>query len=175
MGSSGGDEEEDEGDHDHGGPVVRKVQPGRPCPTELHDEGKQGEHEDDPGEDEGDNQVGQVDVVLSAVALGPAVGPLVLIRSLGFSSKVKHFALSTVHCCHGPWSNGHPHPQDPGQRDGPLVHLGSSGVYFSSVRDVGFVLPIPEVEKQRTEYQQKCVDSFYGKINKQVEFAQKLR
>ena len=148
---------------------MREVQSGRPGPTQLHHQGQQGEHEDNPGQDEGHYQVGQVDVVLSAVVA--PVGSLRRVGSLGLSSKVKHFALSTVHGGHGSWSNGHSHPQDPGQGDGPLVHPGSSGVNFSSVRGVGLVLPVPEIEKQRAEYQQEGVNPFYGKINEQVEFA----
>ena len=157
----GANEEEDEEDHDDGGPVVREVQAGRPRATQLHEECQQREHEDNPGEYEGHDQEGEVYVVLRAAGV--------------HEPEVENSALATVHGGHGSWCDGHPHPQHPGQGDGPLVHLGPPGVNLSTLRGVGLILPVPEIQKQRSEDQQKCVNSFYCKIHKQVEFAQKLR
>ena len=114
MGSTGSKEEEDEGEHDHGGSVVREVQSGRSCSTQLHQEGEEGEHEEDPGEDEGHDVEGQVDVVL----VGPSPGSA--------HAEVEHGTLATRHGGHGPWSYGNSNANDPGKRDSPFVHSGPS-------------------------------------------------
>ena len=82
----------------------------------LHEECEEGQHEDDPGQDEGDDVVGEVDVVL--VAAGPGAA----------QPEVEHAALAARHRGHRPRPDRRPHPHHPRQRDRPLVHAGAPAI-----------------------------------------------
>ena len=161
VGCPGANEQEDEEDHNGGDPVVREIKSRRPGATELHDQSQEGKHEDNPGEDEGHDEEGEVDIVLRAVGV--------------HEPEVEDSALAAVHGGHGPRGYGDAHSQYPGKRDGPLVHLGSSCADISTLRGVRLVFTVPEVQKQGSEYQKKGVDPLDSEVYKQIELAKKLR
>ena len=81
----------------------------------LYDKSKEGEHEDDPGQHEGDDVETEVDVVLVAPWPRPP------------ESEVEHAALAATHGGHGPRGYRYPTPDHPGQGDSLLVHPSPPG------------------------------------------------
>ena len=85
------------------------------------------------------------------------------------------FAPATrVHGGHSAGWNPDSEADDTGERDRPLVHPRLPGPHLPGVCRVGLVLPVPEVEEERTKEEKIGMDPLEPVVGEHEKFAEEL-